>query len=120
MKLNLIWSIQVCYLHACIITPVAMHALLSGPPPPSEVQIHCPIVAWRHPSNVSCDVIVGYDIRLHNPNTGQESVRMYSHLDHYGTFHIIEDDINHFLLTDETEVQVCTVNYLEIITLILY
>lgn len=63
--------------------------------PPSEVQSHCTHVNWRNSPDVSCGDIIGYDVRLFDPDTGEEVIRRE---DARGTFH-------NFLLLDEDLVE---------------
>ena len=59
-------------------------ALLPALTPPSEIEAHCSHVNWRNSPEVSYGDIIGYDVRLFNPDTGIEMTRR---VDARGTFH---------------------------------
>lgn len=62
-------------------------ALCLGPPLILNVQTFCFVVVWNHP-NLPCDDIMGYEVRLYNPGSGQEVIHQVSRL---STYYAIRD-----------------------------
>ena len=73
-------------------------------PPPSlpEVQGLCSLVVWYSPA-VSCEGIVGYDVRLYSPQSVYQNLTR--RVGANGTFYIIKNEDK--LAVAETYVQVC-------------
>ena len=61
------------------------HVTLIAPPP---VQTFCSVVVWSGPQ-LPCDDIMGYEVRLYDPDSGKEVNRS---VDSYSTYYIIKDE----------------------------
>ena len=70
--------------------------------PSPEVQGLCSIVVWYSPE-VSCEGIIGYNVRLYNPQSPHQNVTR--RVGANGTFYIIKDE-DKLAGSDETYVQV--------------
>ena len=61
------------------------HLFNKGPPP---VQTFCSVVIWSNPQ-LPCDDIMGYEVRLYNPDSGKEVNRS---VDSYSMSYVIKDE----------------------------
>ena len=56
-----------------------------GPP---QVQAFCSVVVWGNPQ-LPCDDIIGYEVRLYDPDSGQE---VHRSVDNYSTYYVTNDE----------------------------
>ena len=62
--------------------------LITVPPPP-QVQALCSVVVWYSPE-VSCEEIIGYDVRLYHPQMDVQNVTRRVGANR--TFYVIQDE----------------------------
>ena len=62
-----------------------MNIFLTGPP---SVHTVCSVVVWSNPQ-LPCDDIMGYEVRLYNPDSGHEVSRLVAS---YSTYYATTDE----------------------------
>ena len=67
--------------------------LYTGPRLVLSVQSFCSVIVWSN-QQLQCDDIMGYEVRLYNPYSGQE------------VYHQVGRLSAHYIVTDEDEIQV--------------
>lgn len=73
-----------------------------GPPLLLDVETFCSVIVWTRNSKLPCEDVIGYTVRLYNPDSEQELI------------HNVPKFLTHYILTDEDKLQLGSEAYVQV------